>query len=411
MNKWTAMLSCFVFLSLLLPAAIRAQDSKIRFGNLKITPSLGLKGMYDDNIYLAGGSDSEEEEKESDFITHLLPEVNCNYTLQERGEISFDYEGDLASYSGESGNNWQTHKAAFGLHYLAPVGLVGNIGFAYTDAEDPYGNTENYRLGLKTERTHKDLNISVGYDFTTRFKIAMLYSLYTQDYDLARDYSQDYDADEWGIKVQRRLLPKTWGVFRYTYGGRDYVTHPSGTTVAESNDSDFDWHAIYAGLTWDIGAKLNGEVNLGYQWRSYQNSTDPQGNRYEEKDTWVSATQVSFQAKPTAAFALALTRALRQSGAESSEYFEDTGVGINFQKQVSTKFILTAGAVYSINSYNLPKSKAREDDNFELSAGLDYHIKEWLTAGIGYKYQKKDSNYERYSYTDNQFSISVRAWY
>jgi len=410
--KKVTILWCFITsLSLLLPAAGMAREARLRFGNLKIDPSLGLRGVYDDNIYLASGAESEKEQEESDYITHVLPEVNMHYDLPERGDLSLGYEGDLAYYGAENGNNWQTHKAALDFHYLAPVGLVGDLGFGYIDAEDPYGNPENYRLGLKTERTHKDFSASVGYHVGSLFRISLLYSLYTQDYALARDYTQDYDADQWRIGVQRRLLPKTWGFVRYQYGTRDYVTHPADAGVTEESDSDFSWYAVYAGLTWDIGAKLNGELNVGYQWRNYENSIDPQGNIYDEKDTWVSGTKVSFQATPTAAFALALTRALRQSGSESTEYFEDTGVGISFQKVISAKFLLTTGAAYSINSYNVPRSKPRDDDNFDLSAGLDYQIKEWLTAGVDYKYQKKDSNYEEYSYTDNQFSISVRAWY
>jgi hypothetical protein len=411
MKKWTTILYLLACLSLLLPPTAEAQDEKIQFGNLRIIPSLELQGVYDDNIYLATGTNSETELKESDFITHLLPELNLNYELPERGALSFAYEGDLAYYSGNSGNNWQTHKTTLGLHYLAPVGLVGDISFGYTDAEDPYGNIENYKLGLKTERTHTDLSASIGYDFANIFKIALFYSRYIQNYALARDYTQDYDADQWGLGFQRRMLPKTWGFFRYQYGGRDYVTHPAGTGVTEANDSDFNWHTIYVGLTWDIGAKLNGELNLGYQWKAYQNEIDRDGNIYDDKNTWVSSTQVSFQATPTTAFALGITKALRQSGSETSEYFEDTGVGINVQKLISTKFILTAGMVYSINSYNMPLDNPRDDNNFKLTAGLDYKIMNWLTAGLGYEYQKKDSNYEEYSYTDNRFTISLSAWY
>ncbi|MFW6147585.1 MAG: outer membrane beta-barrel protein [Thermodesulfobacteriota bacterium] len=411
MNKWTVMLSCFACLSVLMPTAVNAQYSKIGFGDLGITPSLGLKGMYDDNIYLVNGSDSEGEEKESDFITHLLPEVIFNYDLPDRGGLTIDYRGDLATYSSNSSNNWQTHQARLDLQYLAPIGLVGDFGLGYTDAEDPYGNIENFRIGQTTERTYKDVNLSVGYDFTNIFKVTLFYSRYIQDYALERDYTQDYEADEWGFGIQRRLLPKTWGVFRYLYGSRDYVTHPSGTGVSEANDSDFDWHAMYVGLTWDIGAKLNGEINLGYEWRSHQNSVDARGNRYKDKNTWISSTQVSFQATPTSAIALGVTRGLRQTGSDTNEYFEDTGIGINFRKLITTKYVLTTGMVYGINNYNLPKSEPREDNNFELGADLDYEIREWLTAGIGYKYQKNDSNYKRYSYTNNQFGISITARY
>jgi hypothetical protein len=401
----------FACLSLLLPPNVVAQEAKIHFGNLKIIPGLSVQGVYDDNIYLGSGTNSEAELKESDWINHLLPEVNLHYNLKERGNFIFLYEGDLAYYSGNSSNNWQTHRGTFNLNYLAPVGLSFDLNSTYTDAEDPYGSVELYRIGLKTERWHNDLKATIGYDFGNIFKALIFFNQYKQDYALERDYTQDYDENELGLGFQRRLLPKTWGFFRYQFGERDYFTHPAGTGVTGSNDSDFDWHMVYFGLTWDTGAKLNGELNLGYEWRDYQNATDVQGNRYDDKATWVSSTQVSFQATSTTALALGITKALRERYSNTNEYFEDTGIGINVQKVIQRKFTLTVGGVYSINEYNTPSSNPRQDDNYKFSIGIDHQIQVWLTTGVGYIHERNDSNYEENNYTNNQLLISLSAWY
>jgi len=336
-----------------------------------------------------------------------MPALGLDYSLHERGNVSFNYTGDLAYYNDNNSNDWQTHKGEFNFNYQAPGGIILDINTVHTDAEDPYGNLDLYRIGLKTERRGNDLKAKITYGFGDRFQILGYYSLYKQDYDLERDYTQDWDIKDFGVGFQMRLLPKTWGFFRYYFGERDYFTHPAATGVTESNDADFDWNRVNFGLTWESGAKLGGELNVGYQLMDYRNVADVEGERYDAKDTWIAATSITYTATPTIGLSLSLTRALRETGASDNEYFEDTGIGVNMKKMIKSKFILTVGGVYSVNDYNIP----REDDIYRLDAGLDYQIRERLTAGIDYRYEKKDSNYSENDYTDTRFIISFSAVY
>jgi hypothetical protein len=368
-----------VSILMLLFSQVMAQGGRIRFNKLKIIPGLTLQEVYDDNIYLSNGTNNTTELKESDLITHIMPALVLDYSLQERGNLSFSYTGDLAYYSDNDKNDWQTHKGVFNLNYQAPGGIIIDINTIHTDAEDPYGNLEQYRIGLKTERRDNDLKAKIAYGFG-RFQILAYYNRYKQDYDLERDYTQDYDINEFGAGFQIRLLPKTWGFFRYYFGERDYFTHRGNVT--ESNDSDFEWNRVNFGLTWETGAKLGGELNFGYQLKDYENAADVGGNRYDDKDTWIAATSITYTATPTTELALSLTRALRDTGSSDNEYFEDTGIGINMQKVIMPKFTLTVGGVYSVNDYNIPLTRHREDNNYRVNVDLVYQIQDRLTAGM-----------------------------
>lgn len=394
-----------------LSSQVNAQGGRLRSGKLIVSPGLTVQETYDDNIYLGNGENSTTELKESDLITHLMPAVSLEYAFPERGTLALAYEGDLAFYDDNDGNNWQTHKGAVGLDYRAPGGLILVIDNVYTDAEDPYSNLEQYRIGLKTERWNNDLTAKVGYDFGNRVQAFVFYNYHKQDYDLARDYTQDYTGNEFGLGYQMRVLPKTWGFARLHLGERDYFTHPPGTGVSDANDSDFTWRRLNFGLTWDTGAKLSGELNLGYQWREHDNPKDAGGNPYEDTNTWIAATSVTHAATPATAFAFRITRAVRQTGSDTNEYFEDTGIGLSLLKKIMTRYALTVSIAYNVNNYNVPITKAREDDNYHASIGLDYKIRDWLSAAAGYRYMRKESNYPRNDYTDNQFLISVRGVY
>ena len=405
-------ITCLVVsLSIFLTVHVMAQGGRTSTGNLKVFPSFTVQELYDDNIYLGNGTNNTTEIIESDWITHLMPSFGFNYSLQERGGVSLGYEGDIAYYSDDDDNDWQTNKGMFNLDYQAPGGLRIGINSIYTDAEDPYGSLQQYRTGLKTERWNNDLKSEIGYYFGNRLTIIAFYNFYKQDYDLERDYTQDHDINEFGAGFQMRLLPKTRGFVRYHFGERDYFSHPAGTASNETNDSNFDWRRVNAGLSWDTTARMVGELNFGYQWKYYDNefdaSTPPR--RYEDKDTWIASTQVAFRATATKTLALSITRALREAGSSTNEYFEDTGIGINLQQVILIKITLTVGGVYSQNNYNLPVNKPREDDNYKANIGLEYRIQDRLRAGIGYRYMKKDSNDEENDYTDNQLMISLSA--
>jgi len=402
---------CFVVISLLFfVPGVMAQGGKIHFGKLKVIPSLTVQAVYDDNIYL---NNSTIGRVEDDWITHIKPGLGFDYRFPgERGGVSLGFMGDLAYYNDNDDNDWQTYNVLFGLNYNAPGGLILGINNIYTDAEDPYGSDNEYNLGVpNTKRWINDLETEIGYDFSNRFKVFGFYNFYTQQYDLRKDQTQDYNSNEAGAGFQMKLLPKTWGFIRYHFGKRDYNSHPPGTGLTNANDADYDWHRANMGLTWDSGAKFSGEINFGYQWMDYDNRLDPNGNRYEDKDTWIASTAVNFDATPTTRLSLTLSRDIRPSGANTYEYYEDTSVGLNLRQKFLRKFTFRLGGSYGKNDYNDPVPKKKKQDNYLFDTGLDYQIQDWLTAGIGYSYMKKDSNYRQDEFKDNMFIMSVSLIY
>ncbi|MEW6667871.1 MAG: outer membrane beta-barrel protein [Thermodesulfobacteriota bacterium] len=408
----TLCISLIVLLALAFETQAQQPGGKLTVGRLKIIPSLGLQGIYDDNIYLGNASNNTTELKESDWITHVMPGVLFDYAMDGRGTVRLGYQGDLAYYSDTSNNDWKNHRGIFGLDYQAPSGLILGIDNTYMKAADPYGSDNQYKLGVpQTKRWSDGVKTKAGWNFSDRFKVLGYYNYYKQDYKLETDFSQDYDYNEVGLGAQMKVLPKTWAFVRYFYGARDYYSHPAGTGVTDANDGDFDWHRGEAGLTWDTGAKLIGELNFGYQWKSYDNTLDPRGLRYDGRDTWVAATRVNYTATSTTTLTFSLIRAVRDTGSDSNEYYDDTGVGLGLTQILFTKFTLTTTAGYSKNEYNLPVVNAKDQDNYLFTIGLDYRVQDWLTAGVGYTYTRKESNYETDEYKDNQFMVSLRAVY
>jgi len=114
---------------------------------------------------------------------------------------------------------------------------------------------------------------------------------------------------------------------------------------------------------------------------------------------------------------LNVARAMRPTGADKQEYYDDTQVGINARQDLPYKFSMTAGIIYGRNDYNTQVSPAsmstdqRSDNNYNANIGFQYKIRPWLDANLGYRYMKKDSNDVTQSFTDNQVMISIGACY
>ena len=106
-----------------------------------------------------------------------------------------------------------------------------------------------------------------------------------------------------------------------------------------------------------------------------------------------------------------LFRATRFSGGDVSEFYEETGIGVDLKQDVMAKGVLRAGAGYSVNSYNQPVPDNREDDNYRALIGFDYYILEWLMAGVEYRYWDRESNYDINSFKDNRFMMTVGIAY
>ena len=424
--KKSGMILCVAAIALmLLPAQLEAQQGgKINFGNLSLIPGIEMQGIYDDNIYKGNGREypsppnpatrTKEEKKEADWITHAKPSFALNYAMPERGNVSLGYQGDFAFYDKNEKNNWKNNQGLLDVNYLAPGGLILGINDMYANGEDPLGNAEQYNLGRVTKRWTNDLKTKLGYNIMSNFRAIAYYNNSKQKYNDIADYSQDYTENEYGAGLEARFLPKTWGFIRYHYGERKYDTLGPGITT-DAYNSDYKWNRVSAGLTWDPGAKLSGELNVGYQMLKYNNeyADAAQTLRREDKNTWTAATSINFQATASTDLAMNISRAVRNSGSDNIEQFTDTGIGFNFKQKLLTKLSLIGGVTYSKNEYNTlaPAGDPRTDDNYSANVSLKYDIQDWIGVGVGYNYSRKNSNAELNEYIDNQFMASLRIVY
>jgi hypothetical protein len=389
----------------------------LNYGKLKITPSIEVREIYNDNIFLGNGSNNTTELKDADWITHVLPGLRGDYDMGARGKIFAGYQGQWAYYKDYSDNDWTNQKGFAGADYKSPGGLIFKLDDVYLDAEDPAGDLgkydTNYKLGIVTARWTNDLKGRLGYEFTNRFRVLGHYRYFVQRYDLDADFSQNHDIKEFGIGPEILLMPKTWGFLRLYYGTQDYEDIRPALNVFPSTNADNDWRRVSLGVSWDSGAKFSGEASLGYTWLDYDNVRDSFGNLYEDKNTWTAQTSVTYMASEITSFTLTVLRGVKSSGAGTKEFYDDTTAGLTVNRVLMPKLTLLAGVAYASQDYNSVSAgvKEREDDNYMANLNLVYQVKPWMDAGISYSYNKKDSNIDTNDYKNNQVMARITLSY
>ncbi len=401
---------------------LSGEGGRIHVGKLTVTPALRLSEVYDSNIYLGNGYTNNPNNPnttlngkltkpiENDYIFHVNPGVLFSYQLPERGHVNLLYEGNWAFYNEYTVQNWNNQRGVFDFDYTAPTGLIAGLTNVYNNGNDPYGDATQFGLGYNQKRWNNDLNAKVGWDFFNRFKVVGFYNFYKQEYDFDSNATQNWTDNVFGLEFAMRVLPKTWAFVRYHYGTQSY----DDDQISSVNDASNKRNRVSGGLAWDGGGKLGGELNFGWQWLNYDNDRDTNGRAYENRNTWSADTSINYRATQNTVLTLNLARAIRSTGAARQEYYDDTNVGLNVSQDLPYKFSAKGGFIYGRNDYNTlnyQKTEDRVDDNYNFYAGVSYKIRSWLSAGLNYRYMKKDSNDVTQSFTDNQVALSLGASY
>jgi hypothetical protein len=384
------------------------RGGRIRTGNLRLLAGLTLAGIYNDNIYYASGDIGDPVEE--DYITAVRPTAYLDWTFPERGGLRIGYEGDYAFYEDFDFNDWKRHQGRFDFDYLAPGGLIARINDVYIDTGDPFGNANEFALGApQTQRWSNDFSSRFGFAFSHRLRVLVFGDYFRQEYDNIINFTQDWDDYRAGAGIETGVMPKTWLYLRYYYGGREYTTQAAGVTTA--NNADYTYHQGNIGLEWDPGSKIRGQVDVGYQWRSYKNEIDSYGIPYSDKNTWIARTSINYlprgrteyEVQETSLLSFNFWRGINSVGADTAEFYTETGTSGVVRYDINPKINLRWFVEYSHKDYR----NAVNEQAGRGSWGLDFtwRIQSWLGVSVGYVWEKQNSTVETNDFEINRASL------
>ncbi len=366
------------------------QGGRIGTGNLRLLAGVGLQAEYNNNINFSSSNERE------DYIGHLLSAVYLDKVFDGTGGMRLGYEGDFAFYKDFGENDWMNNLGRFDLDYFGNSGLIARVRSSAALLEDVFGNENEYNLGIATKRAEFDLQSRIGWEFANRFRLMLLGDAFRSEYDATVDFTQNWDEWTAGAGAEVRVAKKSWLFLRYGYGERQYTDKLFGVTAA--NIADYDYQRLTTGVGWDLGSKFNGEAWFGYQKQSFKNTVDSAGVPFRDKDTWIAKGAIHyrpvgkkpFEPEETSILTVNVWRSFIPEGADTADYYMETGLGGVVRSEIFTNGLLRWGLDYYIQEYeNAVKEKA---GNARAAIELMYKITQWLAIDIGTDWKKKNSD-------------------
>lgn len=391
------------------------------------TVSGTVRGFYDDNINTAPDNSKAREDS---FGFSVTPAVHLNLPF-EQTFLSLGYLYTLSWYESRSPRHIdQTHEFNAKLrHQFTPrQSLAVDDTFVFSSEPtirdrsygiitDPVkGDTGRSRSGAY--HNYGAIDYSAG--LTSKFGMSLGYNNHWYDYtsDGAGSRSALLDRIEHLIRadLNYKFTPKLVGVLGYSFGfttfTADELIVPDSSSILRSDDRDSLSHYAYAGLDYDITAKLRASARLGAQFSEYPDLDESSANPYAD-------ISVNYKILSSTSLEAGLRHTRNATDVASVRDGQPTldAVSTAIYAQLNHKFTSQlSGSLlgqYQRSVFNDGNNDNRSEYLWLFGANLAYAINRHWSCEVGYNYDQLTSNVKEgnRSYDRNRVYVGVTARY
>lgn len=366
----------------------------IRAGSFFLFPSIGLAGVYDDNVFA-------EKDEESDFATVVTPLLRLRSNFS-RHSLNLDVGAETAFYAKEDDNNYQDVFARGGGQLEITRDNLLNASFDLSrlhedrDSPDDSGQDEitkyySQKAGLSYRRNFNRLFAIVGSELL-RFD----YQDTDDENNDDRDRNQLLGRARLGYEIGPRLAAFVQG----TADARRYDETPDDGGF----DRDSEGYGARVGATVDITSILFGEVSAGYTYRNYDDEEldSVDGLGLGGSITWnvTPLTSIIFEALGEIQETTVAAGADRAAG-----NFQKTA-GVDLTHELLRNVLLNANAAYIRDDF---EGIDRTDDSVLLGGGVSYLLNRNLSLDATYSFRNRFSDESDEEYTRNIIMLGLTA--
>ncbi|OPY90132.1 MAG: hypothetical protein A4E72_00812 [Syntrophus sp. PtaU1.Bin208] len=366
--------------------------SQSRAAETTLTPSVGLRAEYDDNI------DFEHNDiKRDDFVFTVSPGLRLDYKT-ERTYLGASAKVNVlryADYTDEDKVN-QYYGLNVSHRLFEKLSVQANAGYSRDTTQDTYLD----ETGLVTRKStvHRySGGAGLSYNLTEVSDLALNYSHSQTDY--TNEYDEDTTNDSVSLTYSHAFLDRRFILSVTPYYGR-----------YDSDTSTVDNYGLSLGLShrlWET-LMINASVGARYSDTQYHLSRYHAQDETDTNWNWtanISATRTWETASATI-------------GYSRDMYYNSDGEPVNvdrFSARANKKFTdkfgaNVSGTLYFTKSDN-NENKANEEDSryYSISPSLYYTFTKDYRLDVGYTYANDyDKTVDRYETIDrNRFWIML----
>ncbi|WP_435234231.1 outer membrane beta-barrel protein [Psychromonas sp. PT13] len=361
-----------------------------------LVPELTSSIVYDDNIY------TSEVEKVSSYIYKISPSVKFGISngIDEYGGT---YTLSSGSYSAnnDGDDDYIDHNLSLLAHkeFTDRHRLDIKLGMANTHEDRGSNTTDSSEYTYDEPLKYNSYTGSVYYEFGAVSApmnigggIAYAQKVYQNFTDTTR--YDDTATTTLSLDGAYKIGSVTDLTLSLSRADINYLHNESSTSKQDNIDNN-----VSIGLRWEGLAKTVGNINFGYQYKSYTDSA------YENYDGTTINISIVWEPVTRSSFDLSLQRS-----AEDSSTFGDYSVSLDgsldWKHSWSDVITSSIGFSYSDEDY-FGSSIDREDITHIGSIGLSYDFARWVRFTTAYEYTDKSSSLSGHGYTQNSITLGI----
>ncbi len=376
-------------------ALASSDNSGLQMGPIEAYPVLELGLSYDDNVFRAPFAE------QASFVGIVSPELLLKAKLS-RNEFAMRYQAEIGRYENARQNNYQDQQIIGNVHLDLNTRNRLDLEAGYLAKHDPIGtNRTEGAIGL--------LEATLLQEEPDRYTIAQASATYSYGaegapgrLDLYGGYfSKTYQNNREVTAVFDRDEPNLGGIFYWRVGARTALLWELqglrfDYDVANLDSTEF---RVLTGATWAATAKTSGTVKFGYQQKDLDDTT--------QLDFSGVAWSVGVQWAPVAHSVLSVESSrvpLERSGSGLFKVVQQ--VGVDWFHKWKDGVTSTTSFLFANEDF---RGSPRVDDRWGAGLRVDYQMRRWLALGVGYDYDKRESNQELFGFDQNTVWLLVTA--
>ncbi len=393
-------------------------------GNLDFDSSLTLEEEYDDNAFLSSQNEIE------DSIIRVKPSFEGKYEFSSESFIESKYDGEAIFH--RKNMPFVDDEIRHELSSLLNIELVNNLTLKISDEynEIPINirDPERFKGDLNNLSGKNTFYSSLVYDKnmskTFNLNIEPFYrKIKTEDSNI-----NDREIKGGSIKIRKEFSATTFITAEYEFN-----------RVNQSLSPNYDSHNIRGGINYAWKDKLLLSFSGGKQKKEYE--------KQDSLDGFVITTRADYKVSSNLGLSAEFNKSLeddegKRNSRQNASKREETNVSLEYRFLDNKARISLMGSFsrktftevtredntdsYSVSGVYFPTKKMsfvlsgqyreneyitdlqnRDDEILSGSAGVNFHPYDWLSTGIRYYRQDRDSSVSNNKYVVNRYTFQL----
>ena len=204
---------------------------------------------------------------------------------------------------------------------------------------------------------------------------------------------RSYKKDDYGLTVYYELASKTALLAGYNTASFEYDVTPS---AARNLDSDED--RIFIGAVWEATGTTTGTVKIGQVDKKFDSASRDNFSG----TTWLA--QVDWTPFKQTVMRVYSAQQPRETNFGNGNFIDSTITRAIWTQDWTGLISTTANYGVGDDDY---EGTNRSDDVSNYGISLDYKFRRWLSIGVAYDFDDRDSNINALDFERNSYSLNV----